>query len=96
MAQWLNYSVTVVNAAFEQAWQGGSYTLCNVETQTGFWNFGGHCEQNQCLNLLFLTLHEVLGICWFKLKTWEELFFPCMCQKRDDKTQVFSSKISKH
>lgn len=87
MAQWSNYLVTVVNAAFEQAWQGGSYTLCNVETQTDFWNFDGHAEQNQYVNLWFLTLHEVLGIRWFKLKNWVELFFPCMCQKGEDKTQ---------
>lgn len=70
MAQWSNYVVTAVNAAFEQEWQEGNYTLCNVETQTGFWNFGGHAGQNQYLNPLFLTLHEVLGICWFKLKNW--------------------------
>lgn len=67
----------------------GSYTSCNVETQTGFWNFGGHAEQNQFLNQLFLTLHEVLGICWFKLKNWVELFLPYMCRKGEDKNSVF-------
>lgn len=41
----------VGNAVFAQACQGESYTLCNVETQTGFWNFGGRAEQNQYLNL---------------------------------------------
>lgn len=88
--------MTVVNPAFEQAWQGRSYTSCTIETQTGFWNFGGLAEQNQYLNLWFLTLHEMLGIHWFKLKNWDVLFFPSMCRKGEDKTQVFLSRLSKH
>lgn len=90
MAQWLNYLVTIVNPAFEEAWQGGSYTSCNIETQTGFWNFGGHAEQNQYINLWFLTLLEVLGIHWCKLLNGVILSMYVSGGRR------FSSRISKH